>query len=130
MDETLEPRPIYAPDMQKKGMPHTSRRLYTHLQPHPCHACLLAVRTNVQIHVSPTSTPYLFSTNSRCIARYASTMNAPPYTASPMQSLHSAWTLKPKLLKMAEPGTSMSRPYLWSMRERYLTSFTMRPSKA
>ena len=73
---------------------------------------------------------YRFSTSSKCIARYARTTNAAPKAARPMQSRHKAWTLKPKELRMAEPGTSMSRPYLWSTRLRYLTSLTMRPSKA
>jgi hypothetical protein len=79
---------------------------------------------------TPTFQHYLFSTSKKCIAAYASTINAPQYTPSPIQSFHSAWTSKPKLLRIAEPGTSMSRPYLWSMRLRYLTSLTMRPSKA
>ena len=79
-------------------------------------------------HIKPPH--YRFSTSSKCIARYASKTNAPPNTPSPMQSFHNACVLKPKELRIAEPGTSISRPYLWSMRERYLTSFTMRPSKA
>jgi hypothetical protein len=37
--------------------------------------------------------------------------------------------LKPNELRIAAPGTSMSRPYLWSIKLRGRTSLTMRPSK-
>lgn len=57
------------------------------------------------------------------------TMKAPDMTPSAMTSCHSAKASKPKALRIEAPGTSMSRPYLWSMRVRYLTSLTMRPSK-
>ena len=79
---------------------------------------------------TPTCPPHLFSTSKKCIARYASNTNDAPNTPNPIQSFHSAWVSKPNELKIAEPGTSISKPYLWSMRERYFTSFTMRPSKA
>jgi len=73
---------------------------------------------------------HLLSSRSTCMAAYARTTNMPPKMAKPMQSRQRAITLKPKELRMAEPGTSISRPYLWSTRLRYLTSLTMRPSKA
>ncbi len=57
------------------------------------------------------------------------TMNAPDIIPRAMTSGHSAKASNPKALRMEAPGTSISRPYLWSMSVRYLTSFTMRPSK-
>ena len=72
---------------------------------------------------------YRLSTSRKCIATYPSTKKTPQNTASPTASDHSARLLKPKELRIAEPGTLMSRPYLWSARLRYRTSFTIRPSK-
>lgn len=63
-------------------------------------------------------THHLRSTSRKCIARYPSTKNTPQTTASPMTSCHNARTLKPKLDKIAEPGTSRSRPYLLSMSDK------------
>lgn len=81
--------------------------------------------------LAPLHTPdYLFSTSNKCIARYARTTKAPAKTPSPMQSFHNAMTSNPNELKMADPGTSMSIPYLWSTSDRYLTSFTISPSNA
>ena len=78
----------------------------------------------------PDLSNHLLSSRSTCMAAYARTTNILPKMARPMQSRQRAITLKPKELRMAEPGTSISRPYLWSTRLRYLTSLTMRPSKA
>jgi hypothetical protein len=69
------------------------------------------------------------STRRTCIAPYANKMKAAEKTASPTTSFHRARTSNPKELRMAEPGTSMSRPYLWSTRLRYRTSLTIKPSK-
>jgi len=72
---------------------------------------------------------YLFSTSRKCIAAYANTMKLAPKTASPIASDFKAPLLKPKELKMAAPGTSISRPYLWSIKLKVRTSLTIRPSK-
>lgn len=63
-------------------------------------------------------TGYRFSTNKKCIAIYPNTRNTPQKTPKPNTSSHMASTLNPKLDKIAEPGTSMSRPYCLSTRER------------
>lgn len=61
---------------------------------------------------------YRRSTSNKCIARYPSTRNTPQKTPKPMTSCHSASVLKPKLLKIADPGTSMSSPYCLSTSDR------------
>ena len=70
-----------------------------------------------------------FSINKICIAAYAMTMKALEKMARPMTSVQMASASKPKAERMEAPGTSMSRPYLWSTRVRYLTSLTIRASK-
>ena len=71
---------------------------------------------------------YRLSTSTKCIAAYPSTKNTPQYTAKPTASDHSARLLNPKELKMADPGTSISRPYFLSTNDKEYTSLTMRPS--
>lgn len=61
---------------------------------------------------------YLVSTNKKCIAAYPSTKKTPQKTARPITSFHRASTSNPKLERMADPGTSMLRPYFLSTRER------------
>lgn len=56
------------------------------------------------------------------------TMNTPEITPSPMTSLHSACVSNPNALRMDAPGTSMSRPYLWSIKVRNVTSLTISDS--
>lgn len=56
-------------------------------------------------------------------------MKAPQKIARLIASVHNARGWKPKELRIAEPGTSISRPYLWSTKLRYLTSLTIKPSK-
>ena len=70
-----------------------------------------------------------FSTNSTCIAAYAITTNAPEITASPITSVHSAAVSNPNALRMDAPGTSISRPYLWSINVKNVTSLTIKASK-
>ena len=65
------------------------------------------------IHIS-----HLVSTNKKCIAAYPSTKNTPQNTANPTTSFHRASTSNPKEDRIAEPGTSMFRPYFLSTRER------------
>lgn len=60
---------------------------------------------------------YRLSTNTKCMAAYPSTKKMPHQTASPTASDHSARLLNPNELRMAEPGTSMSRPYFLSTNE-------------
>jgi hypothetical protein len=61
---------------------------------------------------------YLLSTNKKCSAAYPSTKKTPHTTPSPATSLHNANTSKPKLLRIALPGTSMLRPYFLSTRDK------------
>lgn len=63
------------------------------------------------------------------MAAYANTMKLAPKTANPTASDGRALLLKPKELRMAAPGTSISRPYLWSIKLKVRTSLTMSPSK-
>lgn len=65
-----------------------------------------------------TISAHLLSTSKKCNAANPSTKNAPDTIPSPATSRHSANTLKPKLLKIALPGTSMLRPYFLSMRDK------------
>lgn len=85
------------------------------------------IHTQSAIHIHTT---YLRSTSSTCIAAYARTTNAAANTPNPTTSLHSACVSNPNVLRIAEPGTSISMPYLWSIKLRYLTSLTMMPSNA
>lgn len=55
-------------------------------------------------------------------------MNTPEITPRPMTSFHRACVSNPNALRMDAPGTSMSRPYLWSIRVRNVTSLTIRAS--
>lgn len=52
------------------------------------------------------------------MAAYAMTINAAEMIANPITSFHMASVSKPNALRMEAPGTSMSRPYLRSMRVR------------
>lgn len=70
------------------------------------------------IIATPSHHHYRLSTNKKWMPKYPSNKNAPQKTDKPMTSLHSARLLNPKLDKMDEAGTSMSRPYLWSIRVR------------
>ena len=45
-------------------------------------------------------------------------MNEPEMIANPITSRHMARVSKPKALKIDAPGTSISRPYLRSVRVR------------
>lgn len=56
------------------------------------------------------------------------TMNTPEIAPSPMTSLHSACVSNPNALRMDAPGTSMSRPYLWSIKVKNVTSLTISDS--
>lgn len=69
----------------------------------------------IYVHGQPL---HLFSTSRKCIATYAMTMNTPEIMPSPITSDHRASVSKPKALKIEAPGTSMSRPYLWSISVR------------
>jgi len=73
---------------------------------------------------------YRRSTSSTCNAPYPNTTNTPQNTANPTASSHRARLLNPKLDRIAEPGTSISSPYLWSASVSVRTSLTIRPSKA
>ena len=73
---------------------------------------------------------YRVSIRKKCRATYPRTRNTPQYTDKPIASRHKARVSNPKLDKIAEPGTVMSRPYLLSTKVKYLASLTMRPSKA
>lgn len=55
-------------------------------------------------------------------------INTPEITPSPITSLHSACVSNPNALRIDAPGTSMSRPYLWSINVRNVTSLTMSAS--
>ena len=67
---------------------------------------------------------YLFSIRSTCIAIYAKIRTTPQITPNPITSGHKAWVLKPKAVRMLAPGTSISMPYLWSIKRFMATSFT------
>ena len=91
------------------------------LPSHPPHPIHIYIPFSTHPNITPPhyhNRHHLFSTSKRCIAAYAMTMNPAEKTPSPMTSLHSARLSNPNADKIDAPGTSMSRPYLWSMRVR------------
>ena len=73
---------------------------------------------NTHLNNTTISSAHLLSTSKKCNAANPSTKNAPDTIPRPATSRHSANTLKPKLLKIALPGTSMLRPYFLSISDR------------
>lgn len=69
-----------------------------------------------------------FSTSKICIAPYATMINTPEITPSPITSIQRACVLNPNALRIDAPGTSMSKPYLWSTNVKNVTSLTISAS--